>query len=123
MMSIAVPKGETNYLGGVAHKLRARAAGGGHAYQRERLAARGEVLLASAQRLGREAWARSQFRYRLRRADGVYVNLDLSGETREAAQAWIGFAHQLDAVRRRRPDLAAFRTVELPPAARRGIVP
>ncbi|MET3925572.1 hypothetical protein [Devosia sp. 2618] len=123
MPSIAVTTRDTNWMGGVAHKLRARAAGGAHAYLRDRLVAKGEPLLASKTRMGREAWARTQCRYRLRNSDGLYVNIDLSGTTENVADSWIGFAGQLDAVRAQRPDLAGFRTVELLPQAKRPVAP
>lgn len=96
---------------GYAQKLRAQAAGGGAAHMRMKMMAAGEVTLASPQRLGRQIRAKTQVRYRLRHPDGPYVNLDLSGETDTAAYGWIGFLHQLDAVRRLRPDLAEYRTV------------
>ena len=120
-MSVAITARDTNWMGGVAHKMRVRAAGGGHSYMRDKLRERGEVLMASPTRLGREAWARGQWTYRLRHPDGAYVNADLSGETDDVHQAWKGFAHQLDTVRDRRPDLADYRTVELPPEGKRGI--
>lgn len=122
-MSMAVSVRDNRFMGGAAHRLRARAAGGGHEYMRQRLVANGEVLLASKTRMGREGWARSQWRYRLRHADGSYVNMDLSGTTMDVRGAWIGFAGQLETVRSRRPDLADFRTIELPPAGKKGIVP
>ncbi|HEV7344171.1 MAG TPA: hypothetical protein VGN60_00870 [Devosia sp.] len=123
MQSIAVKSASSRETAGMAHKLRIRAAGGGHEYLRKNLAACGEPMPASKTRLGREAWARSQYRYRLRHADGSYVNLDLSGTTTDVRCAWIGFGAQLDAVRRSRPDLSAFRTVDLPPEGKRGIIP
>ena len=103
---------------GFAQKVRTQAAGGGTAHMRQKMMAAGEVRLASANRLGREIRAKSQVRWRLRHPEGAYVNLDLSGEVGAAAYGWIGFGHQLAAVRRKRPDLAEYRAVPVPPDRR-----
>lgn len=121
MNQIAVKTIDHRNEGGFAHKQRAALAGGGYAYMRTKLMAAGEVPLASKQRMGREIRAKSQVRYRLRHPDGAYVNMDLSGETEHRSLAWIGFQHQLDAVRRKRPDLAEYRHVEVPPDKRTDI--
>ena len=118
-MTIAVGKVDhrSHQGGGLAHKILAKEAGGGHALMRSKLLASGDVAMASRVRLGREARARTTVRYRLRHKDGSYVNLDLSGETRQVAHAWIGFAHQLEAVRHARPDLSDYVAIPVHPKA------
>lgn len=74
-----------------------------------------EIKPASPQRLARQIRAKNAVRYRLRHPDGAYVNLDLSGETSVDAYGWIGFLHQLEAVRRSRPDLAEYRSIAVLP--------
>lgn len=119
MNSIAIERVDHRDHGaGFAQKMRAQAAGGGATLMRQKMMAAGDVRMASPNRLGREIRAKSQVRYRLRHPDGAYVNLDLSGEVDCAVHGWIGFAHQLEAVRRKRPDLAEYRTVAVPPDRR-----
>lgn len=116
MNSIAVERVDhRDHGGGHALKMRARHGGGGNALMRGNLRAAGEVVMASNSRISRELQAKSRVRYRLRHADGAYVNLDLSGETNQPAHAWIGFLHQLEAVRRTRPDLAEYRELPVEP--------
>jgi hypothetical protein len=110
-----VPVDHRDHGGGFASKMRARAAGGGAALMRHKMRAAGEVIMASPARLSREIQAKSRVRYRLRHPDGAYVNLDLSGETTDRNYAWIGFLHQLEAVRSTRPDLADYRDVAVEP--------
>ena len=122
MSLIAItPVDHRDHGGGFASKMRARAAGGGAALMRTKMRAAGEVIMASPSRISREVLAKSRVRYRLRHRDGAYVNLDLSGETRNADYAWIGFLHQLEAVRRLRPDLAEYRDVPVEPAKGNGL--
>ena len=120
MTSITVERSDHRLTGGLATKLQVTAAGGGRAYLRTKMAGAGEVTLASQARLSREIQAKSRVRYRLRHKDGAYVNMDLSGETNSPAYAWIGFLHQLEAVRRKRPDLAEYRDVPVEPDKRTG---
>jgi hypothetical protein len=115
-----VPVDHRDHGAGFAHKQRAQAAGGGIVYLRQKMMAAGEVPMASRQRLSREIQAKSRVRYRLRHKDGAYVNLDLSGETTVVAHSWIGFQHQLEAVRRKRPDLAEYREIPVEPDKRSG---
>jgi hypothetical protein len=110
-----VPVDHRDHGGGFASKMRAQAAGGGTALMRHKMRAAGEVIMASQARISREIAAKSRVRYQLRHPDGVYVNLDLSGETTDRNYAWIGFLHQLEAVRHLRPDLAEYRVVPVEP--------
>lgn len=71
-------------------------------------------------RRGLEISARTRVRYRLRDPDGQgWLHLSGKGLTSVAAYAWIGFAHQLAALRTRHPELKAFRAVEVQPDATR----
>lgn len=116
MSQIAIiPVDHRDHGGGFASKMRAQAAGGGMALMRQKMRAAGEVPMASQNRISREIQAKSRVRFRLRHPDGAYVNLDLSGETANRDHAWIGFLHQLEAVRRLRPDLADYRDVPVEP--------
>jgi hypothetical protein len=110
-----VPVDHRDHGGGFASKMRAQAAGGGMALMRSKMRASGEVIMASQARISREIQAKSRVRYRLRHRDGAYVNLDLSGETTDRNYAWIGFLHQLEAVRQKRPDLAEYLDVPVEP--------
>ena len=122
MTSIAIERVDHRDHGaGFAQKLRTQAAGGGNAHMRQKMMAAGEVRLASQARLSREIQAKSRVRYRLRHPDGTYVNIDLSGETGLAAHGWIGFQHQLEAVRRLRPDLGEYIAVPVEPEKHRGM--
>jgi hypothetical protein len=123
MTSIAISRTEHNQQGGIAFRLRAKAAGGSRNLMNAALAARGEPRQASADRLRKEAHAKTRERYRLRHRDGAYVNLDLSGETDNVHRAWVGTLTQLQNVRRRRPDLVEYRTITLPPQGKGGIIP
>lgn len=116
-MSIAMSRVDHRSNAGFSNKQKAaiQGEGGGRALLRQRMLDAGEVALASGKRLSREIKAKTQMRYRLRHPDGAYVNMNLSGETAAALNGWIGFAHQLDAVRRQRPDLAEYRTVIVMP--------
>ncbi len=125
MNQIAIaPVDHRDHGAGYASKVRAQLAGGGAALMRHKMRAAGEVVMASQARLSREIQAKSRVRYRLRHPDGAYVNLDLSGETDPKdgpTYAWIGFLHQLEAVRRQRPDLAEYREVPVEPDKHTGL--
>ena len=110
-----VPVDHRDHGAGFASKMRAQAAGGGTALMRIKMRAAGEVVMASQGRMSREIQAKCRVRYRLRHPGGGYVNLDLSGDTDNATYGWIGFLHQLEAVRRLRPDLAEYREVPVEP--------
>jgi hypothetical protein len=71
---------------------------------------------AGGARKMREWRAQHNVRFRLRRPDGAYANIDLSGFCSPGQERWIGFANQLEAVRRARPDLADCIAVEVMPA-------
>lgn len=115
------PVDHRDHGAGYASKVRAQLAGGGAELMRHKMRAAGEVPMASRTRLNREIQAKSRVRYRLRHPDGSYVNLDLSGATDKAAHAWIGFLHQLEAVRRKRPDLSEYRDVPVEPDKGNGL--
>lgn len=71
--------------------------------------------------MGRQIRAKNGVRYQLRRRDGAYVNIDLSGEATCSTNGWIGTASQLEAVRLLRPDLAEFTVVPIYPESKGGI--
>lgn len=80
-----------------------------------------DVRPASAATIARQVRAKNALRYQLRHPSGVYVNIDLSGEAHCAANGWIGSGAQLEAVRRLRPDLAAYAAVPIFPEGTGGI--
>lgn len=73
--------------------------------------------------LVRQARARTQMRYQLQDANGDWANIDLSGLAETAKEGWIGFAGQLETVRRVYPQFAVFKVVPVFPVGRSGIVP
>lgn len=82
-----------------------------------------ELKPAAPLDLVRQARARSQMRYRLQDAAGNFANIDLTGVAETANDGWIGFAHQLEAVRRIHPEFAAFKVAVVFPIGKSGILP
>ncbi|QMV00137.1 hypothetical protein GHV40_00935 [Devosia sp. D6-9] len=73
---------------------------------------------AGPERHGRNVRARTTCRYRLRAPSGEYVRLDLGGLIASTDYAWIGFASELEAVRRKHPEWADCAVVEVKPPAK-----
>lgn len=127
---LEVPHGQGGWRKGQAHseetreKIAAtlRARNTGQKVSSSQLAAVRPVQdsAASPGRRGLEISARTRVRYRLRDPDGDgWLHLSGTGLTSVEAYAWIGFAHQLAALRNRHPELKAFRAVEVQPDATR----
>lgn len=77
-----------------------------------------EARPASPESWGRTIQSLQQTRFRLQRDDGHYLRLDTEGFIADRAYAWIGFAHQLQALLKKRPDLAALTVERVPPQSR-----
>ena len=85
------------------------------------LRAKADLKPAPPTVMARQQQAKTRIRYRLQWPDQSFVNCDLSGVVPKARDGWIGFLHQLEAVRRSRPDLADCKAVIVFPEGTGGV--
>ncbi|GGF38490.1 hypothetical protein GCM10011321_31770 [Youhaiella tibetensis] len=77
-----------------------------------------ELPAAGPARHARNVRARTTSRFMLRAPSGEYVRFDLGGLVTRRDHAWIGFASELEAVRRKHPEMAAYAVIVVKPPAR-----
>lgn len=77
-----------------------------------------QPLPASDKMRGRTIQAMTQPRYRLQRADGLYLRLDAGGFVEGTANSWIGFARQLRRLTQLHPEFGGLAVVTVLPPSR-----